>query len=134
MDEPPGGVAPPILTLLELIDRHRGAFEYDWRTRFGVALSDVPQRMTYGEAWRLLKQLQQDTSSHVAAALAGWSHPWPREAFVLADLFDLQHRAKAKKGHKPKPYPRPNATAGKRLGVTHRSQRDIRAALAARGH
>lgn len=125
---------PPILTLLGLIDRHRGAFEYDWRTRFGCPFTDVPGRMSWGEAWRLTQQLLTDTSSHVTAAVNEWAYAWPREAFVLADLYDLQHKSKAKKGKTPKPYPRPNTARAKRMGVTHHSQRTIRAALAARGH
>ena len=41
------GDAPPILTLLDLIEEHRPAFEYDWRTRFGCRF-DVPAPMALG--------------------------------------------------------------------------------------
>jgi len=124
----PGGT----FALLDLIEEHRGAFEYDWRTRFGMALEDVPERMAWDEVQRLTHQLALDPSSHVAASVAGWPAPWPREAFVLADLFDLMHAANSQR--KPKPYPRPTDKQPRRLGDTTRSQRDIRAALAARGH
>lgn len=94
-----------ILTLLALIDEHRGAFEYDWRNRFNLALDDVPRRMRWDEALRMLRILGADPSSQVGAALSGWTHPVPREWIVLADLLDIQLRSKAKR--RPKPYRRP---------------------------
>jgi hypothetical protein len=81
----------------------------------------------------LATELAADPSSHVAAALAGWSHAWPIEAWILADLFDLTMRANSKRRTNT-PYPRPNAEKPKRIGRAIRPQRDIRAALAARGH
>lgn len=102
------GVAPPILTLLRTIREHRGAFEYDWRARFGLRL-DVPGSMTYGEAWRLTQVLLGDPSSHVAAAVAGWDHPWSWEALALADLYDafVAVNTPKKKQSAIKKYPRP---------------------------
>lgn len=64
-----GGEPPGILTLLELIEEHRSAFEYDWRTRFGLALAAVPEVMDWGEAWRLTLELAREPESHVAAAI-----------------------------------------------------------------
>lgn len=87
------------------MDKNRGAFEYDWRNRFGLALSSLPDGMDWGEAWRLTFILAHDPSSQVAAAVAGWKHPVTRDDMVLRDLFDLTHRANSKR--KPKPYPRP---------------------------
>ena len=89
--------------------------------------------MTWGEAWNLTRELLADTSSHVFAAVNGWTHPVAREALVLADVYDLLARAHTTKG-KPKPYPRPWDERPKRLGRATRPQRQIRAALAARGH
>lgn len=130
---PVGGDAPPILTLLDLWDTHRGAFEYDWRQRFGMGLTDIPDRMPWGEAWRLTHVLAADPSSHVAAAIGGWSHPVTREWLALADLIDLYLGAHAKKGHKPKPYPRPWPDKNKKhFGRTTRPQTEVRAALRAR--
>ena len=107
------GDLPGILTLLALADEHRGAFEADWRTRFGLPF-DVPRSMSWGEAWRITMLLIRDPSSHVCAAVGKWRHPWTWEAMVLADLFDLTHevawRDGGRKGSKPKPYPRPWAT------------------------
>lgn len=61
--------------------------------------------MRWGEAYRLAHVLARDPSSAIAAAVAGWDHPFSREALLLADLYDLQHAAKARK--RPRPYPRP---------------------------
>ena len=88
--------------------------------------------MSWREAIALTLELINDPSSHVAASLQGWSYPWTREAFVLADLFDLLHRANAKQ--KPRAYPRPNDRSAKRSVKPTVSQEVIRKALAARGH
>jgi hypothetical protein len=103
------GDTPPILTLLDLLAEHRGAFEYDWRTRFQLSVRVIGTKaMTYGEAWRQTFILMGDPSSQIAAALGGWDHPVDRADLVLRDLYDLQH-AKAMAGSKKnaKPYPRP---------------------------
>lgn len=94
----PGGIA----ALLDWHRQHRAAFDYDWRSRFGIPFDAT----TYGEAWRLTQQLLRDPSSHVAAAIAGWEHPVSAEWLVLADLYDLTMAVNAKKGT-AKAYPRP---------------------------
>lgn len=91
--------------LLAAIDEHRGAFEYDWRTRFGVALDSLPESMDWAEAYRLMAELCRDPASHVFVALTGWQRPTTDAALVLADLFDMQKSSKSKR--RPKPYPRP---------------------------
>lgn len=93
------------MALHMLIAEHRGAFEYDWRTRFGVALSSLPASMDWGEALRLATILAADPSSQVSAALGRWKHALSWEAIAIRDLYDLQHASKSKR--KPKPYPRP---------------------------
>jgi len=91
--------------------------------------------MAWGEAWRLTGVLANDPSSHVAAALAGWDHPVTREWLLTADLYDAFIAANSKKGRKPKPYPRPWPEKDKtKFGRPTRTQAQIRAALAARGH
>lgn len=92
-----------------MIALHRGALEYDFRSRFGLGLRDVGTVLMIDEAARLTAILREDPSSATAAALAGWSHPMSREALILADLFDVEHMSKAKK--RPDPYPRPWANA-----------------------
>jgi hypothetical protein len=89
-----------ILGLLDLIEEHRAAFEYDWRTRFHLSLSVVPAEMDWGEAVRLAGILRADPSSMLAAAMEGWGYPLSRETAAILDLFDLEH-AKANKKAKP---------------------------------
>src|SRR5690606_28322185 len=109
--EPPG-----IITLVNLIDQHTTAFEYDWRTRFGLPLRAVfTGDMTWREAWKLTLALLGDPSSRVAASVAGWSEPWDREALILADLYDrfVEANTAKKDQGKIKPYPRPFDTREK---------------------
>lgn len=101
------------------MDEHRAAFEYDWRSRFHMALADVPRLMGWGEAWRLTALLAADPSSQVGAAFAGWAYPAQRVDLVMRDLFDLQHKSKTPR--KTTPYPRPwDSTKRTRIGGTTR--------------
>lgn len=96
----PGGIRE----LVGLIDEHRAAFEYDWRTRFHVALSAVGRSMTWGEAWRLTVELLPDPSSHVGAAVLGLEYPVSREWMVLVAIRDAHARVHFKD---PAAYPTP---------------------------
>lgn len=69
-----------------------------------MPLEDVPERMAWGEAWRLFNILKLDPGSQLAAELAGWKYPIERMDIVLRNLFDLEF-SKAKKN--PKPHDRP---------------------------
>jgi hypothetical protein len=83
-----------ISALCGLIAHHRGALEYDWRTRFGLPLAAIgTEAMTITEAARLASQLVNDPGSATAASVIGWNHPLDWSGIVLADLFDLVHRA-----------------------------------------
>lgn len=130
------GEPPPILTLLDLIEEHRPAFEYEWRARFGCRF-DVPGEMSWGEAWRLTSMLANDPTSHLAASMAGWDHPVSREWMALADLYDAFVMANTDtKKHTPKPYPRPWDKKPVALGAGPTSRtvaeyRALRAALTA---
>lgn len=69
-------------------------------------------RMLWDEAVLLMQELLLDPTSHTAAAVAKWKHPWTREARILADLFDLTvyaHTPKEKR-HRLQSYPRPFET------------------------
>jgi hypothetical protein len=99
------GVAGGTRKLVDLIDEHRTAFDYDWRTRFHLGVDDIPATVGWDEAWRLFTVLALDPSSQIAAALAGWQQPVSREDLTIRDLFDLQHKAQSSR--RPKPYPRP---------------------------
>lgn len=122
-----GNVAPPILTLLDLFEEHRSAFAYDWRTRFGMALSDVGDGMDWGEAWDLTQILAGDPTSRVASAINGWPHPWTWDAMVLADLYDRFVEANSKR--KPKSYPRPWDEKPKKFGTASMTTSQMRALL-----
>src|SRR5690606_10080863 len=87
------------------------ALAYDFRSRLHVSLDAIPAEVDWREALGHVRILRADPSSMIAAAMEGWDYPMPREAAILADLYDLQHMSKSKK--KPKPYPRPWETKGK---------------------
>ncbi|WP_205484691.1 hypothetical protein [Arthrobacter sp. Alg241-R88] len=101
----PGG----ILGLLDLIEEHRAALRYDWRTRFHMSLDSVPAEMGWDEALDLVRIIRADPSSQLVTAIEGWSHPLSREALILTDLVDVQGGSKYKGW---KPYPRPFKTDG----------------------
>lgn len=107
--------------------KHRGAFEYDWRTRFHLPLRVVGRSMTWGETVRLVQHLAGDPSSALCAALNEWDYPLSREAIVLADLFDLQHLSKAKR--KPPTYTRPWHEGRRRFGRTSLTPERLRQIL-----
>lgn len=128
-----------ICGLLDLIEEHRAALEYDFRTRFqGLpdGIYSVPERMGWGEALRMVRILRSDPGSMLAAAIEGWDYPFPREVAVTADLYDLEF---AKTGAKNRqPYPRPYATdvrEKKRRGnAAGRSRAQVVEILRAHGH
>lgn len=85
--------------------------------------------MSWSEALRLTRALALDPTSHVAAAVAGWRHPWSHEAIVLANLYDLQHKIAAGK-RTPKPHARPwDAQERKFGGGARLSKARLRALL-----
>ncbi len=132
-----------MIALVRLIDAHKGAFEYDWRTRFhGASVDDIGETMTFGEAIRLTERLSRDPGSEVAAAIAGWEYPVTREAIVAMNKFDFDHRLvwlkNGKKGAPPEPHPRPWPTGGdgtrRRGNAAGRSPEQVRQILNAHGH
>lgn len=96
----PGGT----LALLELIEEHRGAFEYDWRTRFQLPLSSLPVAMGWDEALRMTLILRRDTTSQVAVAVEGWQHPISRDALAILDLYDATIAVNTDSKKRPKPH------------------------------
>lgn len=123
------------MTLLDLAEQHRGAFEYDWRARFHLPF-DLPGEMTWGEIWRLTQILAADPSSCLAASLGGWGHPVTREWIVAADAYDAFVSANSDpKKTKPKTYPRPWDKPSRPLGqgtsMTVAEYRAMRAAIEA---
>lgn len=131
----PGG----IWWLLDLIEEHRAAVEYDWRARFHLSLSEAGVTVPLDEAARLTRVLSQDVTSQTHAAMAGWSFPMTREAFALMDLYDLtlriNHDPKKKfTPHAGRPFEVEDKTT-KRMGNTGgRTRAEVVAILNAHGH
>ena len=117
-----------------MIEEHRSAFAYDWRARFGLPLDALDDgRMSIVEGCLLLRALLLDPSSHAAAAVAGWDHPWSWEAMVAADAYDVLVAVNSDpKKSSPRPYPRPWRVAdGELVGSAGgRSPEEIQAVLA----
>lgn len=124
-----------MIQLLDLLEEHREAFDYDWRTRFGLSADVIGEEMDWREACSLTRALIADGTSRVGAAVAGWRYPWTPEAWILADLWDLIAAVHTDRRRRPKPYPRPtDEMHKKKFGRTALPQHVVRAALAARGH
>lgn len=133
-----GGDAGGIRALLDLIEEHRGALEYDWRSRFGLPLSAVGASMDYGEAMRLAHILSSDPSSQLGAVLQGWEFSISRETLALYDLHDLEGTKAAGSKWKARPG-RPFSAKGesrvlKRGDAGGRTPEEVRAILRSLGH
>ena len=127
----PGG----ILGLLDLIEEHRAALRYDWRTRFHRGLDEsVPEDIGWSEALDLVRILRSDPSTMLAASVEDWEYPLSRTDAILADMWDLSYaKAGAKKRETyPRPFKRPGSS--QRWGDTGgRSREEIEAILFAHG-
>lgn len=124
-----------IFGLLDLIEEHRGAVEYDFRARFHLSADSIGREVGWGEAVRLVRILRADPGSMIAAAIEGWEYPFPRDIAAAADLYDLQF---AKTGAKNRtPYPRPWKQKGdvRKFGSTGgRTRAQVVEILNAHGH
>lgn len=122
-----------ILALLELIEEHRGALEYDWRTRFHVGLDRLPVEMSYGEAYRQVLNLANDPSTMFSAKLGGLTHPVTREWLALADLIEMTAHAAGDAKYRYPKRPNPGEAADtSRVGDTGgRSPAEVMALLRA---
>lgn len=94
-----------IFALLELIEEHRAALRYDWRTRFGKSLDSIPDEFGWSEAIDLVRVLRHDPSSQLVTSIEKWEHPLSREGLILSDLIDVHGWSSV--GKKWKPYRRP---------------------------
>lgn len=130
-----GGTCGGILGLLDLIEEHRGAVEYDWRSRFGLGLAaSVPSVVGWGEAVRLVRVLASDPSSQLAAALQGWAYPLERTGWMLADLIDVQIAKSGAKRATPYPRPTPSRRRQKWGDTGGRSRAEVVSILNQLGH
>ena len=104
-----------ILQLLDLIRDHRGALEYDLRSRLHLALTDIGRAVSWGEGCRLVRELLIDPGTHLFAAVAGWEHPVSHEWLVLVSLRNAFVRANFKDPDRwPVPWP---SDAAVRIGT-----------------
>lgn len=126
-----------ICGLLDLIEEHRPALRYDWRTRFGRGLDEsVPADIGWDEALDLVRVLRSDPSSMLATSVEEWDYPLSRTEAILADMWDLSYaKAGAKKRETyPRPFKQKTGTS-QRWGKTDgRSRDEIVAILNANGH
>lgn len=137
-----GRVRGGICELLDLIEEHRGALEYDYRTRFpGITdgLDGIPAQMGWGEAARMVNILRADPSSALASAMAGWDFPISREALATLDLYDLMMAAnsdpkKRVKPHSGRPFDMSSKTERKLGNAGGRTRAEVVEILNAMGH
>lgn len=127
-----------ICGLLDLIEEHRAALRYDWRTRFGRSLDEsVPSDIGWDEALDLVRILRSDPSSMLAAGVEGWDQPHSHTDLILMRQYELTQAAAGAK--RPQPYPaapwaRPDK-GPKRFGDTAgRSREEVIVILRAHGH
>ena len=123
------------MTGLALIVRDHGqALEYDLMTGTGRTLSEY---MAMGAAGRaalvaFIKHagpgtaLRREMGGAEAEEAARWGTALQTNA-ILADIFDAYAQTHSKKGRRPKPYPRPGARDGSKLGKGAIKVRDFEA-------
>lgn len=81
-----GGPAGGILRLLDVVEEHRPALRFDFRDRFHLALDEVGDTFTYGEALDLVEGLRATLGTRTHAAAADWKYPATRADLSLQTL------------------------------------------------
>ena len=126
-----------ICGLLDLIEEHRAAIRYDWRTRFGRGLDEsVPDDIGWDEALDLVRVLRSDPSTMLAASVEKWEHPLSRTDAILMDVWDLEYaKAGAKKRERyPRPFKQKTGSSQRWGNAAGRSREQIVEILRAHGH
>lgn len=101
-------------TLAVVMRGHARALEYDLMTRTGRTLGEYLAMGADGACAlaAFVRYLPPDSMTyrdvHPRDELWAWSSTLKTNA-ILADLFDAYAAAHARKGRRPRPYPRPNA-------------------------
>lgn len=101
-----------ILSLVQIIDEHDRALEYDLMTRTGRTLTEYMHMGAAGKVALLsfINYLPPDSRLRQAMdpqdEVGEWSTT-KKTNIILADLFDVFVAANTKKGRKAKQYPRP---------------------------
>lgn len=107
-----GCLSGGILSLVQIIEEHDRALEYDLMTRTGRTLSEY---LEMGAAGRLalisfINHLPPDSALYQELDPKDEVGEWfttKKTNAILADIFDVFVAANTKKGTKPKAYPRP---------------------------
>lgn len=119
-----------ICELRELIEEHPAEIAYDFRTNFGISITDIGYGVTYYEAVLLVSILLRSTHSWLQAKLNGWEFPVERQWIVASHTYDLLASVNSGKGKKPKPYPNPFPKKNVvKSGKTNLSFEEVRAVL-----
>ena len=108
-----------ILSLVQIIDDHDRALEYDLMTRTGRTLTEYMHMGAAGKVALLsfINYLPMDSQLRQAMDPQDEVGEWStvkKTNIILADIFDVFVSANTKKGHKAKQYPRPKQK--KRIG------------------
>ena len=74
------------LTLAQLLLKHRGEADFDFRSIFHRSLLKVAKEDPE-EVFRLVNQLLKDTGTRLFAASTGWEQPFSRGDFLTAALY-----------------------------------------------
>ena len=106
-----GGPIGGILAVLQILEDYKHAFTYDFRSRFGLGLSDLGDTVPWSEVISLVAILMSDPTSWLQAAKHKWSHPITYEWTLAAATYDLLATVNSKR--KPKAWPRPWANSTK---------------------
>ena len=109
-----GSLSGGILSLVQIIEEHDRALEYDLMTRTGRTLDEYLQMGAAGRIALIsfINYLPPDSALsqelNPKDETAAWFTTMKTNA-ILADIFDAFVAANTKKGTKPKAYPRPQA-------------------------
>lgn len=96
-----------MIQVAQIIREHRGVAARTLRA-FGVGISDLGDRLLWGEAKLLLEGAAHDTSTLLGAELAGWAYP----ASTVELLSLLAQVGDAKVSKKLMPWALPKNEAG----------------------
>ena len=94
-----------ILEVLQTLEDYKHAFTYDFRTRFGLGIADLGDKVPWDEVVSLVVILHSDPTSWLQAAKAKWQHPISYEWTLAASTYDLLAQVNSRR--KPKQWPRP---------------------------
>mgnify|MGYP003638578450 FL=1 len=115
-----------ILEVLQTLEDYKHAFTYDFRTRFGLGIADLGDKVPWDEVVSLVVILHSDPTSWLQAAKAKWQHPISYEWTLAASTYDLLAQVNSRR--KPKPFPRPWANSGS-VSKGSKPRRDAREIL-----